>query len=99
MSSGHEMSNTGMLFIDAHGLKIRGGGVLEVFAKTPRGEGSRVLRKIARGGPPILCFIAFLLTSFSKICLGESLFHTPPSPLPPPVCIYDVIIKCIVRLV
>jgi hypothetical protein len=56
--------------IDAHGLKIQGGGVLEVLAKIPRGV--KGFRKNCLGGPPILgfTFIAFLLTSFSKICLG-----------------------------
>ncbi len=64
------------------GWKSRGGeGVLEVFAKIPR-RGSRVSGKIARGGPPILRFIAFLLTSFSKICLGGAVSYLPP-PLPP----------------
>jgi hypothetical protein len=38
--------------------------------------------KIARGGPPILRFIAFLLTSFSKICLGGAVSYPPP-PLTP----------------
>jgi hypothetical protein len=57
------------------------GGILEVFAKIPRGGGSRVSGKIAWGGGglPILGFIAFLLTSFSKICLGGSVSY----PLPP----------------
>jgi hypothetical protein len=36
--------------------------------------------KIAMGGPPILGFIAFLLTSVSKICLGGAVSY-PPSPL------------------
>ncbi len=66
-----------------------GEGVRDVFAKIPRG-GSRVAGKIARGGPPILCFIAFLLTSFSKICLGGGgvLFHTPLPPYPPAPCVH-----------
>jgi hypothetical protein len=51
----------------------------------PRG-GSRVSGKIARGGPPILCFIAFLLTSFSKICLGGCCFIPPLPPPYPPLC-------------
>jgi hypothetical protein len=69
-------------FIDAHGLKIQGGGVLEVFSKILRGV--EAFRKNCQGGHPILDFIAFLLTSFSKICLGGGeVFH----PLPPtPVC-------------
>ena len=52
------------------------------------GGGSRVSGKIARGGPPILRIIAFLLTSFSKICLGGCCFIPPLPPLTPPVCIY-----------
>ena len=48
--------------------------------------GSRVSGKIAWGGPPILHFIAFLLTSFSKICLGGCCFIPPL----PPVCIYEL---------
>jgi hypothetical protein len=35
--------------IDAHGLKIQGGGVWDVFAKFLGGGGSRVSGKIARG--------------------------------------------------
>jgi hypothetical protein len=48
--------------------------------------GSRVSGKIARGGPPILRFIAFLLTSFSKICLGGAVSYPPPPPPLPPLC-------------
>ena len=51
--------------------------------------GSRLSGKFAWGGPPILGFIAFLLTSFSKICLGGAVSY-PPSPLPLPVCIYGL---------
>jgi hypothetical protein len=46
-------------------------------------QGGQGFQEKLPGGPPILGFIAFLLRSFSKICL----FH-PPSPLIPPVCIY-----------
>jgi hypothetical protein len=45
-----------------------GEGVRDVFAKMPRG-GQGFQEKLPGGGPPILGFIAFLLTSFSKICL------------------------------
>ncbi len=56
-------------------------GVLEVFAKIPGGGGSRLSGKIARGVHLFwVTFIAFLLTSFLKICLGV-LFHTPLTPL------------------
>jgi hypothetical protein len=53
-----------------------GEGVPEVFAKIPRG--SRVPGKIARG-PPILGFIAFLLTSVLKFAKGD-LYLPSPSP-------------------
>jgi hypothetical protein len=54
-----------MRIIDAHGLKIQGRGYLVFFAEIPRG-GSMLSGKIAWGGPPILGFIAFLLTSVLK---------------------------------
>ncbi len=74
--------------IDAHGLKIQGRGYGMFVPKFLGGGGSRVSGKIAKGGPPILRFIAFLLTSFSKICLGGCCFiHPPPPPLPPP-CVH-----------
>jgi hypothetical protein len=47
--------------------------------KSRRGQG---FQEKLPGGPPILGFIAFLLTSFSKNCLGV-LFHTPLTPHPP----------------
>jgi hypothetical protein len=50
--------------IDAHGLKIQGRGYLMFFAKIPRGV--KAFRKNCLGGPPILGFIAFLLTSVLK---------------------------------
>jgi hypothetical protein len=64
---------------------LGGGGVLEVFAKIPRGV--KAFWKKLPGGPPILGFTAFLLTSFLKSCLGGCFFILP-SPLPP-VCIYN----------
>ncbi len=64
-----------------------GEGVRDVFAKIP-GGGQGFQEKLP-GGPPILRFIAFLLTSFSKICLGGCCFIPPLPPLtPPPVYIY-----------
>ncbi len=36
--------------------------------------------KIALGGPPILGFIAFLLTSFSKFARGVLFYPPPPAP-------------------
>jgi hypothetical protein len=53
------------LTIDAHGLKIQGMGYLMFFAKIPRG-GQGFQEKLPGGGPPILGFIAFLLTSVLK---------------------------------
>ena len=53
-----------VLYIDAHGLKIQGRGYLMFFAKIPRGV--KAFRKSCLGGPPILGFIAFLLTSVLK---------------------------------
>jgi hypothetical protein len=45
----------------------------QVFAKiSGGGRGSRLSGKIARGCPPILGYIALLLTSFSKICPGNA---------------------------
>jgi hypothetical protein len=48
--------------IDAHRLKIQGRGYLMFFAKIPRGD-QGFWEKLPVGGPPILGFIAFLLTS------------------------------------
>ncbi len=67
-----------------------GGGYLKFLPKSL--GGSRVSGKTARGGPSILHFIAFLLTSYSKICLGGAVSY-PPYP-PPPVCIYASNIWC-----
>ncbi len=67
-----------------------GEGVPDVIAKIPRG-GSRLAGKIARGGPPILCFIAFLLTSVLKFARGGSYIYQSPSPLSPkapPPCVH-----------
>jgi hypothetical protein len=69
--------------IDAHGLKIQGKGYGMFLPKFLGGGGSRVSGKIARVGLPILRFIAFLLTSFSKICLGGCCFIPPSPPYPP----------------
>jgi hypothetical protein len=50
------------------------------------GGGQGFQEKLPGGGPPILGFIAFLLTSFSKICLGGCCFIPPPPPPHPPLC-------------
>ncbi len=63
-----------------------GDRVTDVFAKIPRGV--KAFRKFARGGPTILGFIAFLVTSVSKFAWGGSYIYQSPS-TPPPVCIYD----------
>jgi hypothetical protein len=62
-----------------------GEGVRDVFAKIPRG-GVKGFGKNCLGGPPILGFIAFLLTSFLKICLGGAV-SSPLTPLTPP-CVH-----------
>jgi hypothetical protein len=57
-----------MLSIDAHGLKIQGGGgVLEVFAKIPRG--GLGFQEICRG--------------VHLFCVLLQLFRTPLPPYPP----------------
>ena len=60
--------------------------VAQVFAKIP--GGSRISWKIAKGGPPISGFIAFLLKSVLKFVWGvlnlQSTFPPPPSS----VCVY-----------
>jgi hypothetical protein len=71
--------------IDAHGLKIQERGYLMFLPKSLVGV-SRLSGKIAWRGTPILGFIAFLLTSFSKICLGERVLFYPPPPGRPPLC-------------
>jgi hypothetical protein len=78
--------------IDAHGLKIQEGRYLKFLPKSLGGGGgvARVSGKIARGwGSTYFAFynfIAVLLTSFSKICLGGAVSYSPPPY--PPVCIY-----------
>jgi hypothetical protein len=58
--------------IDAHGLKMPGGGGQGFLEKLPGGSTYFGL----------YTYIAFLLTSFSKNCLGV-LFHTPLTPHQP----------------
>jgi hypothetical protein len=45
--------------IDAHGVENPGEGVPEVFAKIPRGGGSRLLGKIAWGRPLFWVLLLF----------------------------------------
>ncbi len=63
--------------IDAHGLKIQGRGY-GMFLPKFLGGGQGFWEKLPGGGPLILRFIAFLLTSFLKICLGVCCFIPPP---------------------
>ncbi len=57
------------------------GGYLKFLPKSLGGQGFQE-KLPGGGGPPISGFIAFLLTSFLKICLGGGVqFHTP-LPLP-----------------
>jgi hypothetical protein len=53
-----------------------GGGTWKFLLKSLGGEGFQ--EKL----PPILGFIAFILTSFSKICLGGAVSY-PSTPYPP----------------
>jgi len=54
-----------------------GEGIPEVLPKSL--VGSRLSGKNARGGPPILGFIAFLLTSVLKFdCRGYYIYPPPP---------------------
>jgi hypothetical protein len=62
-------------------LKNPGEGVPEAFAKIPRGV--KAFRKNCHGPPPILGFIAFLLTSVLKFARGVYIY-----PHPPPLCAY-----------
>jgi hypothetical protein len=101
MSSGHEMSNTGMLFIDAHGLKIQGGYLK--FLPKPLGGGHGFQEKFL-GGSTYFVFYNFyciFINKFFENLPGGGAVSYPPPPYtpPPPVCIYYVIIKCIVCLV
>jgi hypothetical protein len=56
------------LYIDAHGLTVQGRVYLKFLPKSLGGV--KAFRKNCQGGggPPVLGFIAFLLTSFSKRC-------------------------------
>jgi hypothetical protein len=67
--------------IVANRLKIQGRGYLKFLPKSL--GGSRLSGKIDRGFPPILDFIAFLLTSVLKFAWGSDIYP-PPSPHPPP---------------
>jgi hypothetical protein len=61
-----------------------GEGVPAVFAKIRWGRGVKALRKNCLGGPTILGFIAFLLTSVLKFAWGV-LYLPSPHLTPPPL--------------
>jgi hypothetical protein len=44
--------------------------VAQVFTQIPEGRGVKAFRKNSQGGPPILGFIAFLLTCFHSPTLS-----------------------------
>jgi hypothetical protein len=71
----------GVILRCTHGSKIQGGGSSSNFYQNPW-EGVKAFRKNWQG-VLFLVFIAFLLTSFSKICLGGC-FFTPITS----VCLY-----------
>jgi hypothetical protein len=67
--------------IDAHGLKIQGRGrlgVLEVFAKIPRGVKS--FRKNCQGGSTYFGFYCLFITKFLENLPGGGGCFIPPSP-------------------
>ncbi len=65
-------------------VENRGEGVLDFFAKIPRGV--KAFRKNCLGGPPISGFIAFLLTSVLKFAWGGYYIYPPLPPTSPPLC-------------
>ncbi len=67
--------------IDAHGLKIQGGGVLAVFAKIPRGGGQGFQEKLP-GGSTYFGFYCVFINKFFENLSGGCCF-IPPSPSPP----------------
>ncbi len=65
-----------------HTVENPGEGVPDVFVKIPGGD--QGFQEILPGGPPILDFIAFLLTSVLKFSWGGSYIYHPPSYSTPP---------------
>ncbi len=56
--------------------------------------GVKGFRKNYQGGPPIFAFYCIFINKFFENLLGGVLFHTPPTPYPPPcvhlcVCLPD----------
>ncbi len=73
--------------IDAHGLKIQGRGYLMFFVRIPGGV--KAFRKNCRGGGgPYFGFYCIFINKCFEICLRGVLYL--PSPIPPPVCIYEL---------
>ncbi len=68
-----------------------GEGVPEFFSKNPRGV--KAFRKICLGGPPVLGFIAFLLTSVMKFGRRGYYIYPPPSPHLTPICVHLCLYK------
>ncbi len=62
-----------------------GEGVRDVFAQIPRG-GVKGFRKNCQGGSTYFAFYCIFINKFFENLPGGVLFHTPPSPLPPPLC-------------
>jgi hypothetical protein len=67
-----------------------GEGAAQIFDEIP--GGSMHFGHNYQAGSPILVFIAFLITSFLKICLGDPMLYPIPPYSPPPttttVCIF-----------
>ncbi len=62
--------------LDVHELNIQGRGYLKSLPKSL--GGFKAFRKNCQGGPPILGFISFLLTSVLKFAWGCTIFTLPP---------------------
>ncbi len=81
--------NSFTTYLDAHGWKSRKGCTWNfMFKSLGTGGGVMLFRQNIKVIHNFVCF-AFLLTSFSKMCLGRLLCHTPtlttyPSPTHPP---------------
>ncbi len=82
------LPNVTSFSIDAHGLKIQGRGVSEVFAKIPGGGGGQGFqKKLPGGGSPYFGFYCIFINNCFEICQRGTIFTLPPGP---PVCIYEL---------
>jgi hypothetical protein len=79
--SNHPLVLTKLEIIDAHGMKIMGGGGVQTFSKIPGGQGFQ--EKLA-GGLLSWVLLLYYLQVFQKFA-WEVLYHPP---LIPSVCIY-----------